>query len=60
MYSRKSNKSKKNSIKGETFVGAFAKPFDDKGDAESLETRLVESLAPGIIICKSVVSWSSL
>ena len=35
-------------------VNALAKPIDGKGDIASSETRLVESMAPGIITRKSV------
>ena len=43
---------------GEGFLGrvvdALAKPIDGKGDIASTESRLVESMAPGIISRKSV------
>jgi len=43
---------------GEAFLGrvvdALARPIDGKGDIQSTETRLVESMAPGIITRKSV------
>jgi len=43
---------------GEAFLGrvvdALARPLDGKGDIASTETRLVESMAPGIITRKSV------
>jgi len=43
---------------GEKFLGrvvdSLARPLDGKGDIESVETRLVESIAPGIITRKSV------
>ena len=43
---------------GEKFLGrvvdALARPIDGKGDIESNESRLVESMAPGIITRKSV------
>jgi F-type H+-transporting ATPase subunit alpha len=43
---------------GEGFLGrvvdALARPIDGKGDVSSTETRLVESMAPGIITRKSV------
>ena len=43
---------------GEAFLGrvvdALAKPIDGKGDIASTESRLVESMAPGIISRKSV------
>ena len=43
---------------GEAFLGrvvdALARPIDGKGDIQSSETRLVESMAPGIITRKSV------
>jgi len=43
---------------GEKFLGrvvdALARPIDGKGDIESTESRLVESIAPGIITRKSV------
>ena len=35
-------------------VNSLANPIDGKGDIESTETRLVESMAPGIITRKSV------
>jgi F-type H+-transporting ATPase subunit alpha len=43
---------------GDAFLGrvvnSLAKPIDGKGDIPSSETRLVESMAPGIITRKSV------
>tara|TARA_B110000503_G_scaffold34760_1_gene56672 strand:+ start:5380 stop:6885 length:1506 start_codon:yes stop_codon:yes gene_type:complete len=43
---------------GDAFLGrvvdALARPIDGKGDIASTETRLVESMAPGIITRKSV------
>ena len=43
---------------GEAFLGrvvdALARPLDGKGDIASTESRLVESMAPGIITRKSV------
>jgi len=43
---------------GDAFLGrvvdALARPIDGKGDIASSETRLVESMAPGIITRKSV------
>jgi F-type H+-transporting ATPase subunit alpha len=43
---------------GEAFLGrvvdSLARPLDGKGDIASTETRLVESMAPGIITRKSV------
>jgi F-type H+-transporting ATPase subunit alpha len=43
---------------GEGFLGrvvnAVARPIDGKGDIESTESRLIESMAPGIITRKSV------
>lgn len=43
---------------GEGFLGrvvdALARPIDGKGDIKSTESRLVESMAPGIITRKSV------
>jgi len=43
---------------GDAFLGrvvdALARPIDGKGDIQSTETRLVESMAPGIITRKSV------
>jgi F-type H+-transporting ATPase subunit alpha len=43
---------------GDKFLGrvvdSLARPLDGKGDIESIETRLVESMAPGIITRKSV------
>jgi len=43
---------------GEGFLGrvvdALARPIDGKGDIQSTESRLVESMAPGIITRKSV------
>jgi F-type H+-transporting ATPase subunit alpha len=43
---------------GDKFLGrvvdSLARPLDGKGDIESVETRLVESMAPGIITRKSV------
>lgn len=43
---------------GDAFLGrvvnSLAKPIDGKGDIASTETRLVESMAPGIITRKSV------
>jgi len=43
---------------GESFLGrvvdALARPIDGKGDIPSTESRLVESVAPGIITRKSV------
>ena len=43
---------------GEAMVGrvvdALARPIDGKGDISSSETRLIESMAPGIIARKSV------
>jgi len=35
-------------------VNALAKPIDGKGDIVATETRLIESMAPGIITRKSV------
>jgi len=43
---------------GDAFLGrvvdALARPIDGKGDIQSTESRLVESMAPGIITRKSV------
>ncbi len=43
---------------GEAFIGrvvdALARPLDGKGEIASTETRLIESMAPGIIARKSV------